>query len=219
MLENFWSNADLKKNFPLALNLGNLIEALTQWFESRGRVICSISVNGMKLKESEEVKFANVKISDIQELRVESHTPEGLLDESLIGCQEHLLRIIDVYEKCAYLFRVQDIPYASRYHELALTGIYHFVDLVNNYAIVYESLRGKLSSAWLKCAQDLPECLTKICSAYEQKDYNLIADILEYELLEILENWKKEISALAELLPEEVSAHLNVSILKDGPSA
>lgn len=208
MIENFWTTSDLKKNFPLAQTLGDLIEAVSKWAVSKGRVVCSITVNGIKLRdEEEEKKFSAMKTVEIQEFKIETQTPEALLDESLISCYDHLLRLIEVYEKTAYLFRIQDIAYADKYHETALKGFYHFFEHISNYAVVYTSLRGELTATWKELESKLPAVLSQVLAAYEKKDYHLVADLLEYDLLELLEKWKKEIATLSD------------NAIKDGPAA
>lgn len=198
MIENFWLTQDLNKKFPQSQTLGEIINALTAWNQMQGRVVCSVSVNGIKLKEEEERKFSQVKLAEIQEIRVESETPENLLEESLMGCREYIEKLIFAFEKISELILAKDYSYALHYQEIALEAFQAFYELATHFSIVYGSCRGGLSQEWEEAEAQTPHILSQIIEGYEKKDYQLVADLLEYEMLTVLEKWKSEIYKLGQ---------------------
>lgn len=198
MMQNFWKTDDIAKNFPEANNLEGVIDALCNWTQQRGRVVCSITVNGVRLNESEEKKFSKMPVREISEIKTESQTPEELLDESLIGCREHLKKLLEAYEKISFLFRQQDIHYAHRYHRYAIDSMQQFFEIVSHYRILYEATREALPIRWAELEKLVPAVLDQILAAYEKKDYNLVADLLEYDLLGLLEDWDKLINQICD---------------------
>ncbi len=198
MIVNFWETQDLHRKFPESSNLGQLITAISQWSKNQGRVVCSVSVNGTKLRETEESRFSEMKISEIAELCVESESPDGLLDESLMGCMEHIDKLMLAFEKVAYLFQSGDVEYAKRYQNMTLESMNDFFELITHYGAVYELYRGDLTTEWKSLETKLPNLLQQILNAFEKKEYTLVADLLEYEMLTLLEQWKIEIKALGD---------------------
>lgn len=197
-MTNYFKTADLNKNFPESKNLSELIESLSLWAHKRGQVICSISVNGVHLNEQEEKKFAQVPLNQIEEIKIQTQTPQMLLDESLIDCREHLKKLMAGYEQIATLFRKGDAHHAHRSHRFAIDGMQQFFEVVSYYGQLFESVRGPLPPLWHKLEKKLPEVLDQILDSYEKKDYFLVADLLEYDLLSVLEEWDRLINQICD---------------------
>ncbi len=198
MIENYWLTRDLHAKFPQSQTLGELIDALTAWNHSQGRVMCSVSVNGIKLREEEEKKFSMVKLAEIAEIRVESETPENLLDESLMGCREYIEKLTFAFDKISILLRDKEFNYAFHYQETALETFKAFYELATHFRIVYESVRTEVSAEWQNAEARTPLILSDIIDGYEKKDYQLVADLLEYEMMTVLDQWKSEIYKLGQ---------------------
>lgn len=196
MIENFWKQNDIKSNFPLAKNLKDLTEAITKWANNKGQVICSFSVNGLSLTEGDEHKFSQTKVDDVSTIAAYSSTPDSLLDESLMECREHIQKLIGAYERLSRLFKEDDISFATKLHQKAMDGLKGFIELVTHYKVVHHTCRGDLGPQWDRLQSHIPVVLGQILAAYEKKDYSLVADLLEYEMLGLLGDWKQEIDSI-----------------------
>lgn len=198
MTENFWQTKDLIRNFPDSQNLGDVIKAVTNWNRFQGRVVCSITVNGVRLREYEEEKFSKTKLNEIQEVKVESETPQNLLDESLMSCREYIEKTAFAFDRIPELLRQNQISYALHYQEVAMEAFSVFYELITHIRVVYEMRVGTLPKVWEELEEKAPLLLSQVVEAYEKKDYQLAADILEYDVAQTFNTWRDELRRICE---------------------
>lgn len=196
MLETSWNRQELAANFPQAETFSQLVDAVSDRIEATGQVVCAVRVNGMNLTEEEETRFQETPVSEIESLNILSQTIQELLDQSLEGCAAYLERLLKAFEECARLFRTDDIQFAHSFHRACIEGSDYFVQLITHFKTVYQTHRGPLTPSWDELEMSLLQCLTRILDAYEKKDYILVADLLEYDLIDIFNGWQKELARI-----------------------
>jgi len=194
--ERVWSSQDLTRDFPSALSLKNVLDQVTQQVEEAGEVVCEIRVNGIILSELEEGRFAENPREEIQSLSIKSQNPMKLLDESIEGCSDYIGKILTAIEKASFLFRTTDVAGATDYHAKCIEATEHFVEMITYFKIAYQSLKGGLPPSWLNLEKSMLSSFTQILDAYENKNYILVADLLEYDLSNIFASWRHELRLL-----------------------
>jgi hypothetical protein len=149
--EKTWTQKELGTAFPDAKTLQEIIKATSRLAQKEGAVVCEVSVNGLSLSEEDEDKFKDSALGEIASFRVKVEKVETLLDESLIGCREYLLKLTGSIEHAAALFRTDDLVSAHKFYRTCIDGAGLFVDMIAHYKIVYENSRGTLTESWTAC--------------------------------------------------------------------
>ena len=185
-----WTAEQIHADFPTAQNLGQIIQEFTKRIEGKaGQVLCEVRVNDILLSEIEEDKFHSTPLEQIQTIDFKFSGPEQLLSDSLNSCREFIPKLNEAFERAADLFRREDMEKAHAFYRSCIGGADWFVQLLTHYKVVHESLYGSVSSNWMNLEVRLIESLNTVLVAYEKKDFILLADLLEYEVITILQDW------------------------------
>lgn len=185
-----WNQEQIKISFPEAKNLQDVMSSISGNVSQSGSVVCEVTVNGMRLTEEEEARFSYTPVQDIDSLTIRAQDTARLLDTSLDGCHEYLNQLIVGFEKAALLFRSEDLNAAHSFYSSCIEAAQHFIDLITHYKVVHQSVRGALTQDWDNLEGKLRQTLCDILEAYKKKDYILVADLLEYELINNLSCWQ-----------------------------
>lgn len=191
-----WTHDQLGESFPSASDLGQILSALNESESKNGSVICEIFVNDVKMREEEEVKWSAAKIEEIRNLRVGTKKVEGLMIESLHGGIDFLDDIMGGLLRASDIFRNDDIHAAHKYYACCIEATEAFVELISHYKIVYTQVLGRGVLNWEKIELQLIKSLHEVLEAYGQKNYVLVADLLEYDLTNVLQQWRGELIKL-----------------------
>jgi hypothetical protein len=193
LLDKTWSATEIKTSFPKAKTLLDLIESTSEEARQGGSIVCGITVNGMNLSESDESRFASNDVSEISEFTIKVQGLEDLLVESRGGCIAFLSQLIVSIEKAALLFRTQDLIAAHRFYGICIEGTQLFVEMMAHYKMAFKNTKGVTPFNGNFLEDCLIDSLSQILEAYRQRDYSLVADLLEYELSSKLNLWQEEL--------------------------
>lgn len=191
MTTSVWDETEIQKQFSDCRDLKEIISRLERDFSARGEVICEIRVNGLVLHESDETKFAASPLGEINSLAIASERPEDLIRDAMVSALDYIPRIRTACDTVSELFRGSDIRKAQTRFTDVLDGCKWLVDTIT-------SLRGAaqgigrpilLRDRWLLAENRFSEVVTQILGAHQRRDNVLTADLVEYELGNVLEQW------------------------------
>ncbi|MDZ4678107.1 MAG: hypothetical protein SGI74_11445 [Oligoflexia bacterium] len=194
MKTKIWNHEQLIESYPAALSLKDVLAQFNIEADSDGHVVCEVSVNGIVLDEETEIQFGGNALSEIQTISVKTQDPLILLDESLVSSNEYINRILIALEHSSQLFRSEAIHEAHTYYRGCVEGTQWFIEMITHYKSAYQGLKGTLSANWLELEQAMILVLEQIFDAYKEKNYILVADLLEYDLITIFHRWQQELS-------------------------
>lgn len=192
-----WTGEEIKSKYPDAQVLEDVLGAVNKEVESQGQVVCEVKVNGLLLDEEEEKNFFTTPVSEINDMVVQCQDPNTLLDESLESGMAYLDRLIPAVEQCSALFRGDDLAEAHTFHFNCVEGAVWFVKLATHFKLAYLKFRGEVSPEWQEVESRFAQVLGEVLEAYEKKNYILVADLLEYELLTTFEKWREILNSIA----------------------
>lgn len=177
-------------------NLGQVVSAIEQSVKSQGRVVCAITVNGLRLSEADEARLALTALHDLQMVELETEEPINLV-ESTLTSQIHLAGELErVALLNAEAFRRLDLQPAQTMLVNLLDGCRWFTDgLVAIKAAPPELFSRPLDqNQWHLSEVEFRRVIGEILAAVDRRDFNLIADLLEYDLGNSLERWRALLS-------------------------
>ena len=184
-------------------SLKELMGAIENKMQVHGEVVCQYVLNGMALKEEDELRLSAIKVEEIETLEVRSERPTALLFEILKNWEIEIPRIIIQTDKLAELIRAQ----GPEGHYTA------FVNLIDSCQFLIESLVSVDSvietglflsrDLWIQNEKIMAEAIGQALDAFERKDYAQLGDVLEYDLANSLQAWFDLLKDLNHSLQEE----------------
>lgn len=200
------SGAELRNFYQKETVLAQVFQDIENDLKAVNQVVCRYIVNGMELDESEESKFSAVSLQDIQTLEYLAENSANLVETVLKGWIDALPELIERTENLAQKMRVQ-----------GLSGqLKHIHDLVENCEILIDSiipLKGMVGDQFLVSSPvdwSTAELLSKktmqeALRALQDKDFVLLADVIEYDLNNVLQIWLDSLKVLEKTIHGESS--------------
>lgn len=182
-------------------NLQELLENLMDGDLGRDRTLSNIKVNGQRYEQEVFGPIPLVGRERIERLEVETMDARQVAVHFLANSEHYLEAIIASVGDVAELFRIADEREASEQYLRTLESLQLFMQVVHNSrealgldfdALVMEglSLEERL--------RRLADLIQELLSAQEQEDWVLLADVLQYDLVEHLRGWSKVMGFLRE---------------------
>jgi hypothetical protein len=190
MTEVIWNAGELASDFPDLKTLGELIDRASAVARQRGQFVCSIKVNGLNLSEDQEAKFGQTPLAEVNDFSIKIQDLDLLLDESTNQCVTFLNHLIKSLEVASHMFRAEDLAAAHRFYRTCIEGTQLFIEMLTHYKVAAQNSKKVDLGGWSKLELSLQRALMQILEAYRQKNYILVADLLEYELSPVFIQWQ-----------------------------
>lgn len=188
-----WSSEQIQTEFADCENLKDIISSVENRMWKNGEVVCGISVNGYALSEEQESQFSGSNINEIRELKIESNRPEALVSQTLESISDCLPDLVAQTDKVAGEFRNVKAKEASVVVSELLESFRWFTDAVflvrmqlEGWAEVEENL-----NLWRQTEEKHSKVFKGLIAAFEAGDEILVADVLEYDVADVFEDWRR----------------------------
>lgn len=198
MQKTTWTAEQIDAEFGDLGSLSDVIKVIEGYFWHRGEVICEIRVNGMFMDGKDEIRFASERVENLESIEIKSQRPQDLLAETLRSVSEYLPRVRESAILVAERFQQGNNDEAHRLCLKVLDSCRWLSDWLflvkkscGNWAHVKVS-----EDLWRRAELAFTNVLRDLCSAYENKDFVALADILEYELSNSLGQWLELVGLL-----------------------
>jgi hypothetical protein len=190
-----WSQDELKEEFANCKTVSEVIGAIEESFERKGHVLCEITINGMVFHDDDEIKFGQNSMNEIKDLEIKTSQPTMLIGEAKESAIAYLDRVKESAINCSELFRegneqdgyevLCDIIDAIQWSMETLKQIRRVAmsipDAGDDSAVISE---------WETASKTLFSVSSQLLQCFEANDVVLLADLLEYDLSNIIEKWQ-----------------------------
>lgn len=184
-----YTGQQIQDLFPQMTDLSQVFQAFENQFQSGGQVICQFRINGMQLSEAEEVKAKSIAPGEIENVEILVDTPANLLEAVIVNWIDELPAMIEKTDGVAETFRRDGF-------QIQYTPFVRLVDscqfLIDSLLSI-QSLRGNDkvvgSAEWRRLEAATIKAIGESLAAFEKKDANWLADVLEYDLANSLQCW------------------------------
>lgn len=191
------SGADLREFYSAETRLSQVFGDIEHDLQAQNRVVCQFIVNGMKLSETDEGRFAEIELREVETLEYLAENKNKLVGQVLTAWQQAIPELMLASEKLCQRMRFQGPKGIFKdIHDLVENVEHLITSLVSLRTMVSAEMHGRIkgwSAAELNSKKTIVEALT----AVEKKDFVLLADILEYDLNTVLQQWADCLSQLA----------------------
>lgn len=186
---------------PIAeTTLGPLIDRLMSERQALGLHVFAVHLNSDEvLVDSEEARSISFSGDDL--LEIEFAPIEALIARNIDNAGNYLDRLLPGFEKATQLFRTGNEQEANRYFLDIIDGIEWFSEVVTQTlaATGGDPATLKLGTETLQDRNErLLSYTTQMVEANQNRDWVLLADLIEYELTPFYEEWQ---TLLPHLLP------------------
>lgn len=193
-----FSRREIEVQFSECVVLKELISKLERDFLRAGKLICKIQINGLTLSEADEVKFQGTRISELDTVEVQVESSNTIVSETIVSLRDFIKNLKAEGQDLADLLREKRIE-ATRFQFTQLVN--HIQDLTQAFLALRPNMKlgGEdrlVVDMWADAEKHLLKTLRELVVAYENQDFVLVSDILEYDLDNSLDNWQKLLTAI-----------------------
>jgi uncharacterized protein YktB (UPF0637 family) len=146
-------------------------------------ILKEIFLNEVEVNEK-YLREALIDIDDVKKIEFFTQDTSLLIKETLKEASEYLPRLKDGTKKAAQLFRNSDDKAVQNY-QLILNGLEWYIEALSQVTSLMNN------EEYYQKGQNMINKINKILSdlmvAYNKEDFVLVADILEYEIVETIE--------------------------------
>ena len=170
--------------------LGDFFTHIEQEGIAQGNVVRSVKLNGQESSPDSSVT-RQVPLSEVETLEVEVSTLSGIIEKNIENADAYLIRLIPGIEKTVELFRMGNEQEANQFFIKVIDGIDWFSQVLGMIIAAKEIspdtvIGGKSVRDW---QTDLVDFTQQMVDANKNKDWVLLADLLEYEILPYYKEW------------------------------
>ncbi len=184
-----YDTKELINRFGEQAILNDIIKGLEVDLYQDGEVICQVVLNGEPLTEDREQKLAYFPILKITGLKIITSPKQQLVDDVVSGWLKSLPKMIDSCDQ--YSAEVRNLGISPKLKEIS-----DFLEasqlLVTSLMSIQKMANGNTyiqSDAWVAAEVSLVHSVGQWLNAFEIRDANLLADVLEYDVAHSMGLW------------------------------
>ncbi|PWU14773.1 MAG: hypothetical protein C5B49_12665 [Bdellovibrio sp.] len=184
-----YSGEELKNLYPERAHLGEVFKAVEDDSRTKGEFICQFRVNGMSLPEAEEKKADQMSLADVDFVEILADTPENLLTAVISNWVEDLPKLISRVDDLALALREKGLQTQYTPFVKAIDQCQFLIDSlisIRSFPIAADVVQ---SPKWDECERTTVQAVEESMQSFEKKDSNWLADVIEYDLANSLQNW------------------------------
>jgi hypothetical protein len=201
-----WINGEEDSASYTQDTLGDLLDHLQEKKNAQNQFLLKVQV------DDQTVEFAapNVRktaLTAIQKLDIEFEGLPVLIDRNMSNAENYLSRLIPGIEKASELFRTGNEQEANRYFLNIIDGIDWFSQVMDS---IIEAKKIDLSNTpfngqTIQARKDkLLDLTQQVLEANKNKDWVLVADLLEYEIFPYYQDWAAILPEIKGIQPDAI---------------
>ncbi|RJR35881.1 MAG: hypothetical protein C4567_14355 [Deltaproteobacteria bacterium] len=195
------NDQNLAVDFSHLRNLEEALVELNEKFIPEGQQLFQVEVNGEFFTERYPRESRYVGLGEVARLDLKTVSDADLARSILVDASQQVETLLQALEKSASLFRLAAEDEANHYFAQVLEALRWMLQTGEGACQVLEMDLGRVSSpqdgdvtGFLKRFQDL---LEEMLQVFEEDDYILLADLMEYELSPMVKQWQNILSRIS----------------------
>lgn len=183
------SNEELMIRFQDNATLSDVIRALEVEFEPMNEVVCQIKVNGVSMSEADEAKYASTPARDLFSVEVTTKSPQKILVEVVDNWIAEVPKMILMNDQLSQELRFQGATGQLKALVNLIENCQLLVESILSMEALFEGLKTLKEDSWKGAQKVASAAIGEALFAFQKKDFNLMADVLEYDLGHALQTW------------------------------
>lgn len=200
------SGEDLRNFYQENISLAKVFSDIEQDLRHTNQVVCRYIVNGLEIAEADEARFSTVTLEQIETLEYLTENSRDLTALVLRGWMEALPELMQRTESLAKRMRVQGLSGLLKpIHDLVQNCEFLIDSAMTIKETMGDQFLGGSPVRWEKTEAESKRTVLEALRALENKDFVLLADVLEYDLNNVLQMWLDHLRVLEKSLNGEYS--------------
>ena len=204
--------------FPPGASLRDIMSCIGKKIAHADGVITRIRVNGQEVDEDENGDYPGIAIGEIDSLDLRTGSPWEVACRSISDAINYLGNLNPGIKKTADLFRVGEEATAHVQYGLCVEGINWFLQVLEGVRQVTGLDYQQIPFSGLPIQshiEKLEQTIRGMWSAQSDKDWIMLSDLLEYELLPAMETWKEILPLMEGKVKKEKGGTKNIGITQN----
>jgi len=183
------------------ITLSSFLEDVRSEQAKHGRFISDVCCDGVSLNIREEEDMGDLTLNNFDELKVTYSSPEDIIFESLQNNDEVSATLSEVMIEVSEKFRLGVVNEVVEDFIQSLEHIEAFLQIVNHIRNFMEDQEQSDTVAEMEnFIKQFLEISNEMLEAQNEDDYVLLADLLEYEVVPLLQDWENISGQIRKLL-------------------
>lgn len=206
------SGEELRHFYDANIALERVFSDIEKDLRSTKQVVCSYILNGLTIAEYEEARFSTVTLDQVETLEYMTENEDDLTGMVLRGWIEAMPELMQATENLAAQMRKQGLKGLLRsIHELVQNCEYLIDSTISLKSMLGDKILATHALSWTQAEEHSKKTVAEALRALEKKDFILLADVLEYDLNQMLQMWTEHLKLLEKALQGEQSGTTNQS--------
>lgn len=212
------TGAELRGFYQKNVNLAQIFSDIENDLRSENKVVCRYVVNGLEVSEADEVRFGSVLLDQIETLEYLTEGNNDVVKSVLRGWIESLPELIGRTETLSKKMRVMGFRGNMKSVSDLVQNCQFLIDSVVSLKILLgDQVMGGCPVEWTQAENESKRTVLEALYALESKNFVLLADVLEYDLNNVLQMWFENLSSLENIvLGKALNGELAGSNSQDG---
>ncbi len=181
----------IQKKFKTCSTFGDLISSLEEIKEKEGNVICGMRINGQEVSLDDEKSMALSGVDFIETIELKFENSRDLVFNTMNS-------LISFLQELRKQSKIVALSFREGHHKDGIQQFAQFIDSCEwandslfelRAAFHSQDIKVKSESLWISTSQTFAGVLKAMIGTFEVRDYVLLADLLEYELTEVIDYW------------------------------
>jgi hypothetical protein len=195
------NDQSLPEDFSHLRNLEEVILELSDKFIPTGQQLFQVRINGEFFTERYPRESRYVSVKDVADLDLKTISDSDMARVILRDAAGQVESLVEALQKSADLFRLAAEDEANHYFAQVLDALRWLMQTGEGACQILEvelsQVQDSHSGDVGEFLVSLQEVLEEMLQVYEEEDYILVADLMEYELLPRVQEWQKILMRLA----------------------
>ena len=183
--------------------VGDLLEKIKREKFMQNEFISKMEINGDVVDGPGQDEVVVKPLSEVDSVSITTDTPTGVSLRTLTKVDDFLSSIGQLIEESADKFRLEDESVANQHFLQVVEALQTFVEIVSKVKVLNNLDFNEIecdSEPVSKREEALLNVFGSIHEVQKNKDWVGMADVLEYELIPIVSDWKEIIPILSEII-------------------
>jgi hypothetical protein len=189
-----FEGTQIAERFGDCQDLATIIKKVEDDAQVDGKVLCGITVNGIRIHERDEARIGMSALGSLNALEFQFDRPEDIYASSVTGIRELIENLSVRSVKGAEIFRSNDHSKAGSTFMNIIDTMQFLLDAITTLKPYFAQKNPDMMVKWNNSEIHMINTFHEIFNAYEGKDYVLLSDVLEYELYNNLSQWREVFS-------------------------
>jgi hypothetical protein len=196
MSQLLFQQHELIARFGSEVTLGEVFRHIENDLKTVSEVVCQFKVNGLALDEPGEKRLADASLVELQTLEVFSQRPREILGDVLLNWVKQIPALLERNDELASEIRFQGVEGQLKSLVELIDQCQLLIDSIISIDSVFPDLKMVQSDKWKQAQKQTAAAIGEALQAFQKKDFNWLADILEYDLGHSLQTWMEHLDSM-----------------------